>query len=110
MCARTAGDVAETAATAAIRSTKVRAGCDAALAQHFKGGGGAVTDEVTINIKQNLTIFAFQDAVAHQDIVEHRQGFTCGMLNHAGDHSGRTRLWQARRLCHFHLALADGVG
>ena len=83
---------------------------DAALAQHFKGRRGAVMDEVTINIKQNLTIFAFQDAVAHPDLVEHGQGFRCGVLHHARDHSGRTRLWQARRLPHFHLAPAGRVG
>jgi hypothetical protein len=66
-------------------------------------------DEMAINIKQNLAIFAFQDAVAHPDLVEHCQGLKCGVLHHARDHSGRNRLWQARRLCHFHLALAGGV-
>jgi hypothetical protein len=86
-----------------------RAGRDAALAQHLEGRRGTVMDEMAINIEQNLTIFAFQDAVAHPDLVEHCQGLKCGVLHHARDHSGRNRLWQARRLCHFHLALAGGV-
>jgi hypothetical protein len=41
-------------------------------------------DEMAINIKQNLAIFAFQDAVAHPDLVEHGERFGCGVLHHAG--------------------------
>jgi hypothetical protein len=57
---------------------------NAALAQHFKRRGGSVMDEMAINIKQNLAIFAFQDAVAHPDLVEHGERFGCGVLHHAG--------------------------
>jgi len=61
-----------------------RAGCCATFAQHLEGRGGAVMDEMTINIKQNLAIFAFQNAVAHPDLVEHGEGFRRGVLRHGG--------------------------